>query len=201
VGTFTRFLEIASFSQGNLVNYSEIGRELGVNRISVANNFEILDDLLLSIRISPFTQRAKRKMVAHQKFYFFDAGIYKTIRPVGPLDSPEESDGAALETLFLQSLCAINDYYELGYTIYFWRTASGTEVDFILYGPRGLHAFEIKRSSTVQNKALKGLRDFHEDYPEAKLHFVFGGKNKEYHGDIQAIPFEQALRELPQLLG
>ena len=201
VGTFTRFLEIASFSQGNLVNYSEIGRELGVNRISVANNFEILDDLLLSIRISPITQRAKRKMVAHQKFYFFDAGIYKTIRPVGPLDSPEESDGAALETLFLQSLCAINDYYELGYTIYFWRTASGTEVDFILYGPRGLHAFEIKRSSTVQNKALKGLRDFHEDYPEAKLHFVFGGKNKEYHGDNQAIPFEQALRELPQLLG
>ncbi len=201
VGTFARFLEIASFSQGNLVNYSEIGRELGLNRLSVANNFEILDDLLLSIRIDPFTQRAKRKMVAHQKFYFFDAGVYRAIRPMGPLDSPEESDGAALETLFLQSLCAINDYYELGYTIYFWRTASGTEVDFILYGPRGIHAFEIKRSSTVQNKALKGLKDFHEDYPEAKLHFVFGGKNKEYHGDIQAIPFEQALRELPQLLG
>lgn len=201
IGTFTRFLEIASFSQGNLINYSEIGRELGLNRLTVANNFEILEDLLLAVQISPFTQRAKRKMVAHHKFYFFDAGVYKTIRPMGPLDSPKESDGAVLETLFLQSLMAINDYYELGYTIHFWRTSAGSEVDFVIYGSRGLHAFEIKRSSVIQNKALKGLKDFQEDYPEAKLHLLFGGKNKEYHGDIEAIPFEQALRELPHLIG
>lgn len=201
IGTFTRFLEIASFSQTNLINYSEIGRELGINRLVVSNNFEILEDLLLAVRLTPFTQRAKRKMVAHQKFFFFDAGVYRIIRPIGPLDSPEETDGATLETLFLQSLIAINDYYELGYTIHFWRTSTGTEVDFVLYGPRGLHAFEIKRSSTIQNKSLKGLKDFQEDYPEAKLHLLFGGKHKEYHGDIHAIPFEQALWELPELIG
>lgn len=200
IGTFARFLEIASFSQGNTLNYSEIGRELGLNRLIVANNFEILEDLLLAVRISTFTQRAKRKIISHQKFYFFDAGIYKTVRPTGPLDSLEETNGAVLETLFLQSLLAINDYYQLGYSIYFWRTSSGTEVDFIIYGPRGLHAFEIKRSGIIQNKALKGLKSFKEDYPEAKLYFLFGGKNKEYHGDIQAIPFEQALKDLPQLI-
>jgi uncharacterized protein len=201
IGTFNRFLEIASFSQGNLVNYSEIARELGVNRLMVSNNFEILEDLLLAVRLTAFAQRAKRKIVAHQKFYFFDAGVFKIIRPTGPLDSPEETDGAALETLFLQSLIAINDYLELGYTIHFWRTSDGTEVDFILYGPKGLHAFEIKRVGLIQNKSLKGLRNFKEDYPEAKLYLLFGGKNKEYHGDIQAIPFEQALKDLPQLIG
>lgn len=200
IGSFTRFLEVASFSQANLLNFSEIARKLSMNRLSVANYFDILEDLLLATRISSFTQRAKRKIVAHQKFYFFDTGVYRILRPMGPLDSQQELDGAALETLFLQSLQAINDYFELGYKIHFWRTSSGTEVDFILYGPRGLHAFEIKRSAQVTNKSLHGLREFSEDYPEAKLYLIFLGKYKEYHGAITAIPFEDALKELLQIL-
>lgn len=201
IGTFARFLEVASFSQGQVLNVSEIARELSINRLSVANYFDILEDLLLSMRISAFSQRAKRKVIAHQKFYFFDAGIYNILRPMGPLDSQEESQGAALETLFLQSLNALNDYYDLGYKIYFWRTLAGDEVDFIIYGPKGFHAFEIKRSSQVNSKSLKGLKNFGQDYPEASLNLIFLGKQKEYHDNIKAIPFEQALLELPKIMG
>lgn len=201
IGTFNRFLETASFSQGNILNISEISRELGLSRATVSDYFDILEDLLLAKRINVFTQRAKRKIIAHQKFYFFDAGVYKILKPMGPLDTQEESDGAGLETLFLQSLSAVNDYLNLGYKIYFWRTLTGTEVDFIIYGPRGLHAFEIKRSAQVQNKSLSGLRAFADDYPEAKLHFLYLGKLKEYHGNINAIPFETAIKELPQIIG
>jgi predicted AAA+ superfamily ATPase len=166
----------------------------------VADYFTILEDLLLAIRIPVFSHRAKRKMVAHQKFYFFDTGVYTTVRPMGVLDARQEAEGAGLETLFLQSLRAINDYEELGYIIYFWRTLTGTEVDFVAYGPKGLHAFEIKRSETIHNKDLKGLKAFAEDYPEAKLYILYLGKNREYHGNITAIPFEEALVELPKLL-
>lgn len=200
IAAFSRFLETASFSQGNCLNFSEIARELSLNRLLVADYFDILEDLLLATRINVFTQRAKRKMVAHQKFYFFDTGVYRTLRPMGPLDTKEEADGAALETLFFQSARAINDYYNLGYTIYFWRTSAGAEVDFILYGPKGLHAFEIKRSTQVKSKELNGLKAFKEDYPEAKLHLVYLGKDTEYHGDIVARPFEKTLQELPELL-
>ncbi len=200
IGAFNRFLEIASFSQGNVLTMTEIGRELALSRFTVANYFAILEDLLIGIRIPPFMERAKRRMVAHEKFYFFDTGVYRTIRPMRPLDTHEEADGAALETLFLQSVRAINDYLELGYGIYFWRTSSGSEVDFILYGPRGLHAFEIKRSPRVTNKELRGLRSFGEDYPSAKLHLLFMSAQKEYHSSIIARPFEAALKELPELL-
>lgn len=103
--------------------------------------------------------------------------MYRHIRPKGLADRPEELDGAGLETLFLQSVRAINDYYKLGYTIYFWRTHTGHEVDFVLYGPQGFHAFEIKRSSQVTSKGLKGLRAFKADYPEASLHFVHLGNH------------------------
>ncbi len=201
IGAFTRFLEVASFSQGEVLNTSEIARELGLNRLVVANYFEILEDLLLSIRISPFTQRAKRKVIAHQKFYFFDVGVFKALRPNGPLDTVSESDGAGLETLFLQSLRAVNDYHELDYDIHFWRTQTGQEVDFVIYGPNGLHAFEIKRSAQVTSTSLKGLKAFGKDYPEAKLYLLHLGKQREYHGPIQAIPLHEALLKLPEIIG
>lgn len=200
IGAFSRFLEAASFSQGQLVNSSEIARELGINRITVGHYFDILDDLLIGIRISVFTQRAKRKMITHQKFYFFDTGVYNALRPIGPLDSQEELDGAALETLFLQSLRAINDYYQLGYKIHFWRTSAGDEVDFVIYGERGFHAFEIKRSANINSKSLKGLKSFGQDYPEAKLYIIFFGNQKQYFDTIQAVPFEEALKNLPEMI-
>lgn len=200
IGSFSRFLEAASFSQGQILNVSEIARELGINRLLITSYFEILEDLLLSLRISTFNFRAKRRIIAHQKFYFFDTGVYRILKPTGPLDTVAEGDGPALETLFLQSLLAINDYYNLDYKIYFWRTHTGQEVDFIAYGPKGLHAFEIKRNENITSKSLKGLQAFKQDYPEAKLHFVHLGKQKEYYNDISCIPFIEALKELPNIL-
>jgi uncharacterized protein len=200
VGAFTRFLEVASFSQGNVLNMTEISRELSLNRLTVANYFDILDDLLLAVRIPVFAKRAQRKVIAHQKFYFFDCGVYNHVRPRGLLDSLQEIEGAALETLFLQSLRAVNDYYELGYSIHFWRTLTGDEVDFVLYGPKGFHAFEIKRSSYISPKALKGLQTFSKEYPESTCTLLYGGKMTEYHDKIKVMPFMDALKDLPAIL-
>lgn len=200
ISAFSRFLEVASSSQGSIINATEISREIGIDRQVVANYFDILEDLLLSYRLNPFTKRAKRRLVTRSKFYYFDAGVYRSLRPQGPLDSAEEADGAALETLFLQSLLAVNDYLQLGYQVYFWRTATDLEVDFITYGAKGLHAFEIKRSANINLKAFRGLKAFQKDYPEAKLFLIYGGSRHEYHDGIEIIPIEEALVSLPVIL-
>jgi uncharacterized protein len=200
IQAFINFLETASFSQGSILNYSEIARETGNNRQTVMNYFSILDDLLLTTHLLPFTKHAKRRMISHPKFYYFDCGIYRILRPKGILDKPEEIEGAALETIFLHSLRAINDYYELGYNIYYWRTADGTEVDFVLYGEKGFHAFEIKRTNTITPKILRGLKSFKKDYPQATLHLVFGGDHQEFHDEITVWPFIDALKKLPEIL-
>lgn len=197
---FIQFLEIASFSQGQLLNYSEISRELGIERRIVSSYFTILEDLLLGVCIRPFTKRAKRKMVAHKKFFYFDVGVFKAIRPMGPFDTVKEVDSAGLETLFFQSVRAVNDYYNLGYAIFFWRTVSGDEVDFVLYGKNGLHAFEIKRGDTIDKKSLSGLKKFQIDYPEAHVHFLYSGDYHEYHDSITVYPFAEALKKLPEIL-
>ena len=139
-------------------------------------------------------------MIRHQKFYFFDTGVYRVARPRGILDTESELDHLSLETLFLQSVRALNDYLKLGYKIFYWRTEAGAEVDFVLYGPRGFHAFEIKRSLNVSSQSLKGLRTFAQDYPEAKLHFLYLGSMKSYQGAITAYRFTEALAELIDIL-
>lgn len=200
VGAFSRFLEIASFSQGCEVNTSAIAREVGVTRHLIDSYFDIVEDLLIGYRLNPFTKRAKRRLTAHAKFFFFDTGVYRTLRPMGPLDKPEEADGAALETLFLQSVRAINDYQNLEYEIYYWRTATGLEVDFVMYGKNGIFAFEIKRTKNITSKMLYGLREFKKDYEMATVYLLYLGDKREYHGDVTVIPFEEALRELPKLV-
>ena len=200
LGSFSRFLETASFSQGSVLNISEIARESGIERMRVTSYFSILENLLLASLLPVFTRRAKRRMISHPKFYYFDVGIFRTLRPVGPLDSPQEAEGPGLETLCFQELSAINDYYNYDYNLYYWRTSNGVEVDFILYGPKGLLAFEIKRSGRISKKDLNGLKSFANDYPEAKLYMLYGGSRQEYVDNIHILPVEKALKKLPTIL-
>ncbi len=202
LGAFSRFLETISFSQGSALNLSEIARDAAVERKVVENYVSILEDLLLAERVPSFTRRAKRRLVAHPKFYLFDCGVFQTIRPKGPLDTPEELQGAALETLVFQELSAQNDYDDLGYKIHYWRTSTGDEVDFVLYGENGLLAIEVKRSGTLREKDFSGLRRFREDYPEARAYLVHpsAGKVEREIGGIRQISLEHFLVTLPRIL-
>jgi predicted AAA+ superfamily ATPase len=99
------------------------------------------------------------------------------VRPSGPLDSSEEIEGANLETLCFQEIKAINDYFNYQYDLYYWRTSNGIEVDIVLYGPKGILAFEMKRSKRITKKDLSGLKVFKSDFPEATLYLLYGRKS------------------------
>ncbi len=200
IGHFSRFLEVASFSQGETISVSDVAREAQIERSVADNYFSILEDLLIAVRLPIFSRKAKRKLMTQKKFYYFDVGVFKAIRPLGPLDSAAEIDGPALETLVLQELRAINNYQNCGYQIYYWRTKNKLEIDFVLYGPKGLLAIEVKRSSHIQYKETRALREFKKDYPPAQCYVFYGGPIILYEEQVTLIPIEQALQELPRLL-
>ena len=197
---FARFLEVASFSQASPLNISEAARECDVNRKLAEEYVTILEDLLLAVRLPAFRKRAQRRLAAHPKFFLFDAGVYRAIRPKGILDRPEEIDGAALETLVFQELRAANDHFDLGYDLYYWRTASQVEVDFVLYGERGLIAIEVKRTATLRKRDLAGLKAFCQDYPVARAILIYGGRYRRYEGNVTVVPIQEALAGLHGLL-
>ncbi len=200
IGNFTRFLEIASFSQGEILNISEIAREAQLKRKTVEGYFSILNDLLIAYRVPVFNKRAKRRIIKHDKFYFFDVGVFRALRPASFIDTEAELEGPALETLFLQEVKATSDYHNLMYTIYYWRTSTGLEVDFILYGKNGFYAIEIKRKSSISPKDLRGLKAFSRDYPTAKLFLLYGGKEKIYFGNITVLPIRHFFKNSLKIL-
>lgn len=199
-GAFARFLETASFSQGQPLNISAVARESAVHRKVAESYFQILEDLLIGVRVPAFRKRQKRRLTGHPKFYFFDVGVYRALRPRGPLDSPEQIDGPALETLVFHELRATVQNLGLDYDLYYWRTAGGREVDFVLYGPRGIVAIEVKRKARLSGHDLRGLRGFLDDYPMAKAFVLYGGDHPAYYDPIRVLPIADALRDLPNLL-
>jgi predicted AAA+ superfamily ATPase len=193
---FARFLEAISFSHAAVLNVSEVARECGVSRKTVEAYLEILEDLLLAFRLPVFAKRAKRHLIAHPKFYWFDAGAFVSMRPAGPLDRPEEIAGAALEGLVAQHLRAWIDYSGEDLSLAFWRTKSGTEVDFVLYGATGFWAIEVMNAARVRPRDLSGLRAFREDYPDAKALLVYRGRDALEIDGIRCVSVEQFLLRL-----
>jgi predicted AAA+ superfamily ATPase len=146
---------------------------------------------MIAHQVPVFTRRAKRRLARHPKFHFFDVGIFRTVRPSGPLDTPEEAEGPAVETLALQNLMAVNDVLDLGYKIHYWRTSAGVEVDFVLYGRRG------RRLSSGD---VAGLRSFQADYPMARCLLVYGGGSRLNVDGVDVIPVNDFLTRLPEIL-
>lgn len=196
IGDFSRFLEAISFSHGAVLNVSNVARDCSVGRKTVDNYIQILEDILLAFRLPVFTKRASRAMSSHPKFYFFDAGVFHALRPKGPLDKPGEIGGAALEGLVAQHLRAWIAYSSFPFTLSFWRSQRGLEVDFILYGESGLYAFEVKNSDKIRPADLKGLREFGKDYPVSKRIFLYRGAERLIKNGILCLPCDDFLARL-----
>jgi uncharacterized protein len=193
IGDFARFLEIASFSHGSLWTTMDISRESSVKRATVENYLHILEDLFLAFTLPVFSRRSKRKLISHHKFYFFDVGVYRILRPRGILDNTVEIEGLALEGLVAQHLRTWVLSQAEPHNLSFWRTQTQLEVDFVIYGPRGFWAIEVKRSPNLGPDDVRALSAFKEEYPEANCFIVTQCKREDVFRGFAVIPIEKFL--------
>ena len=162
IPAFSRFLQVAALTNGELTNYNNIASECGVSAPTVKEYFLILEDTLIGRMLPAFRKRAKRRLIGAPKFFFFDIGIVAHLTRRGKVEPGSELFGRALEHLIYMELTAHSGYSEKNYPISYWKTASGFEVDFVL-GDHDI-AIEVKGSDMVTNKHLKGIRAFKEEY-------------------------------------
>lgn len=196
VGGFARFLEAISFSHASVLNAANVARECQAERRTIAGYVEVLEDLLLGFRLPVFRRRAQRETVSHPKFYLFDAGVFRSLRPSGPLDRPEAIEGAALEGLVAQHLRAWQAYSSPEAEVCFWRTRSGVEVDFVVYGAAGFWAIEVKNGRRVYPEDLRGLKAFRAEYPECTPVLLYRGEDRLLVEGVRCLPVESFLRSL-----
>lgn len=167
LGGFNRFLEALAFSNGEILNYSNIARECNVSMKTAQGYVELLCDMLLGYLVTPYLPRTSRQLiVSAPKFYFFDPCLPHVLREqtISQLKGPEA--GHAFEHYLFLELLAYKELRKKMYSIGYWRTKSGLEVDFIL--KKGEVAIEAKITTPVGRQDIKGLIEFTKEHKPKK---------------------------------
>lgn len=194
INAFAKFLESAAFSNGEIVNYSNIATDCGVSSVTVKEYFQILEDTLIGRFLPAYTKKAKRRIINAPKFYFFDIGLSNFLLKRNNIDFKSENFGKAFEHFIYLELFAHSKYSDLNYDISYWRTASQIEVDFIL-GDSEI-AIEVKASEMVNAKQIKNLINFAEEYEPKRLIVISNDKFYRKIEKIEIMPYQYFLEEL-----
>jgi predicted AAA+ superfamily ATPase len=194
IGSFSRFLEMASFSNGEIVNYSNIAADCGVSAPTVREYFQILEDTLIGRFLPSYQKKPKRRVILSPKFYYFDVGIANYLLKRGRVAIGSESFGHAFEHFLYHEIYSHTHYSDLNYPLSYWRTASQIEVDFIL----GDHevAVEVKSTEMANPRHLHGLKSFAEEYNVKKMILVSNDQSPRKVGKIMIMPWKYFLDQL-----
>lgn len=195
IPAFSRFFEAFGYSHGEITNYTNIARECSIDAKTVKEYYQILIDTLLATRIEPFKKRQSRQVITKApKYYMFDVGTAGYLTKRHLTEERGIEFGKAFEHFILMEITAYKAYSNKGFTINFWRTKTGLEVDFIL--EEGKIAIEIKGASRIDNKDTHGLNAFMQTYSPKKSIIVCNEKEKRSYGKIEILPWRIFLNKL-----
>lgn len=194
LNTFSRFMEVAALSNGEIVNYNNIATECGISAPTVKEYFSILEETLIGYMIPAFTRNVKRRVIQSPKFYYFDVGIANFLLKRTALKLGSSEFGHAFEHFILQEIIAYIGYFKPMQNLSYWRTTSGYEVDAVI--GNAVVAIEIKSAVEVQSHHTKGLKAFSEEFPEARLIMVSLDKYPRRMNNVEIYPATQFLSML-----
>lgn len=192
--SFTRFLDAAALTSGEMLVYNNVASDCGVSAVTAKAYFEILIDTLFGFMIPAYTKVMKRRLIQAPKFYLFDVGVTNYLLKRSHLQQGSPEYGHALEHFIMQELVAYFGYNQYDNVISYWRTNSGIEVDAVL-GDADV-AIEIKSSTEVKDSQMKSLKSFSDDYPQARLIIVSLDKYRRRKENIEIIPVREFLTDL-----
>lgn len=190
---FSRFLQVASTANGQMINYSSLASDAQLSRSTVQNWFQVLYDTLLAWEIKAYTKTIKRKAIETAKFYFFDTGVVRALRRLPRLTRQHAEWGELFEQFIMMEMKAWLDYFSPLGTLHYWRSTSQFEVDFIL---NEKFAIEVKSTSHVTSKHLSGLKALREEGLCARYIVVCSEQRHRLEGGIEIMPWQDFLDEL-----
>ena|SRR3990167_2080013 len=164
---FRRFLEVAAQSNGKIVNFANIARDVGTTDMTVKEYFEILEDTLLGFFLEPFIHSFRKRLSQKPKFYFFDPGIVRALTQMlsVPLMESTSAYGNAFEHYLILECIRLSDYFNLDYRFSYLKTKDDAEIDLVVERPGDIPLFiEIKSNDNIQLIHLKNLYQLSKDF-------------------------------------
>ncbi len=188
---FSRFLKVAAFCNGTIVNFTNVSNDAQVARTTVYEYFEILKDTLILHELPAWKKSKKRKPLTSSKYYFFDVGAVAALqgREFRP-GTPEF--GEAFETLVMHELISYKDY-QSEEPLSYWRSTSGFEVDFII----GDHtAVEVKAKENISRNDVKSLMMLAEERKLKRYLCVSLEPRPRRFGNVDILPYKEFFHAL-----
>lgn len=196
---FRRFLEVAAQNNGEILNYTNMGRDISVDFKTVQSYYHILEDTLLGFFLPSYHRSLRRQLRQAPKFYFFDPGVVRAL--TGTLSVPllpsTYGFGRAFEHWVILEVFRLNEYLKKDFRLSYARTLQGIEVDLVIERPgKPLVLVEIKSSEQVDERNTKALISLQKEFPNSELRLWSRSSLSRKIGEVLALPWQEGLKEL-----
>lgn len=191
---FAEFLDLAALSNGQEINYESFAADCQVSAGTLKNYFQILEDTLLGFKVPGYTKTRRRKAISRSKHYLFDVGVTNALCRRGKIEERTELFGNAFEHFIVLEVRSYLSYTQSTHPMFYWRSTSKMEVDLVLGDEV---AIEIKATSLVSDKHLKGLKALQEEQIHKRYIVVSTDSNwRKTEGGIEIFPWRHFLEKL-----
>lgn len=202
---FRLFLEIAAQQNGEILNFSNIARDVGVDTLTVQSYFQILEDTLMGFLLHPFHESIRKRQRTNPKFFFFDLGVKRALEGqlLSTLTPNTYGYGKAFEHFIMIEMLRLNSYLEKDYRMSYLRTKDGAEIDLILERPGNpLALIEIKSSTRVDERDIRTLKAFKKVMNKtAEAYCLSQDPIPKVIDGIRLLPWQAGFEELGMVLG
>ena len=160
---FRRLMGAACLRIGQVVNQTELGRDVGLPQPTVHRYLNLLETTYQLVRIPAYAVNRTKRLTKSPKLFWADTGLALH------LSGESEPRGAHLENLIAHDLIAWRDTHLDPPTILYWRTTTGAEVDFVIEAGARLLPIEVKAAVSVRPADARHLHSFRAEYPDRSL--------------------------------
>lgn len=194
---FRRFLQVSAQQHGQIINYSRISRDVGVDDSTVKNYFSILEDTLVGFYLPAYSGSERKQLKMSPKFYLFDNGVRRALAGVVDYELlPGSSEfGIAFEQMVISEIMRRVAYLEIEVQFSFLATEGGAEIDLVVNkGKRTLALVEIKSTNRLSfHDDLKHLLGFKDDFNRALKLCLYNGERAMQEYGIHVFPWQQGI--------
>ncbi len=190
---FSRFLRTMALANGETLNFTRLANDAQVPPSTVTEYVALLEDTLVGYQLPAWTESRKRKALKTAKFYFFDPGVTNVLAGIGRIERNSDLYGRNFEQFICTELRAYLSYRRKRAPLSFWRSRNGHEVDFLLGTTT---AIEVKASTKVSNRDMKGLRYLAEEKIFTNFLLVSQDSTATRNGPFRAMHWRDFLDEL-----
>ena len=196
---FRKFLEIAAQTNSEIVNFNNIARDTGTTDKTIKSYFEILEDTLTGFFLESYSKSVRKRQIKSPKFYFFDIGVKNALSRTLTLDINKGTYvyGKSFEHFIILEFIRISNYHQNDYTFFYLKTKDDAEIDLIIERPgKKTVLVEIKSSNHVDDRDIKTLESFYNDFPNCEFFCLSQDINAKKIGNIQALYWKEGVNKI-----